>query len=447
MKFFPPKKKDENADKKEASTVDNSDQSKEKSSQEQKDKTVKDSESTKKSWFGKSKPSDKTKQNETKGTANVTADEKSTKSPSQQLTTAQDQPKAPLETKEQVIPNNPSGQQTTVQLDQSLSESDEIRKLFEIVSTSKESSIKPTLDFEENILTFPLLSSLGNNEYVSALLEKLASPSVNILEKVVHERLAVCPDHPQNLATTLRLYCSACSSTDIIKLHLIEHKLCGYITEKKDFGGSFSDMTKCISCKNTIKDPQKEMRRLGRWYECNKCKTRFDNCVLKLHCRKFDHDFDVNQASMVVIPSYNLKVDAKSVQIYSVSLLPQIKKALESYEFVVEESSTVKGKSGIAHKTSLYAKNNQNKTVVIDLKVSEGAVEDTEVNSMIVKVLDISPTMSIFIGIPSVSDSAKAMAAASNVSIITGNNLSEILSSVEQIIKTRLLIGNEPNKN
>ena len=343
--------------------------------------------------------------------------------------------------------SNLTSQQVTLQTKDDILGNDEVRKVIDVITTSKDNSIIPTINFEENHLYYPSLEQLGTHEYIVTLLEKLSSPSVNILEKGVYERLTVCPQHPQYLTTTPRLYCSSCLSTDITKLHLIEHKLCGYITEKRDLGAESDEIQKCMSCKSIIKDPQKEIRKLGRWYECNSCKVKFDNCIVKLHCRKFDHDFEINQASMIVIPSYQLKSDYKSLFVYAFSIIPQIKKVLESYGFIVEESQTVKGKSGIEHKISIYAHNHENKTIAIDIKGSENVIEDTEVNSMIVKVLDIYPTVSIFIGIPSVSDTAKAMAAAHNIALVTGKNFAEMISTVEQLIKTRLNLISELGKN
>lgn len=446
MKFFSAKKKDEKDTKTDGdSSEDNSDISVE-STDAPKIKPSRDSDSKQKSMFDSFRDSkDKLKQSESKVTT-IKADPKSSKIVNKEKTVIEgiDQKKA--EAKDQLVSNNPTGQQSTVQSDEISTNDYEVRKVIRIISENKNHTISPFINFDENRLLYPSLAQIGDYEHVMSLLEKLSSPSINILEKGIYEKLPVCPDHSDSIFCSLRLYCSSCFATDIIKLHLIEHKVCGYITEIRDSHGEGADISKCISCKNLIKDPVKEIRRLGRWYECNKCKVKFDNCVIKLHCRKFDHDFDINQANMISIPSYNLKIDGKSTQVYSLSLIPQIQQILQSYGFTVEESSEVKGKSGVGHKTSIYAHNNENKVVIIDIKSSEKNIDDTEVNSMIVEVLDISPDISIFIGIPSVSEAAKTMAAAQNISVVTGNNLTEIISTVEQILKTRLHLNKEFRK-
>lgn len=323
----------------------------------------------------------------------------------------------------------------------------EVQKVIEILMTSMEDNVIPAVNFEENRWSYPLLDKLGRPEHVSALLEEISSPSVNILEKGEYERIPVCPKHPQYLSTSMKLYCSGCSSTDVVKLHLIEHKPCGYITTKIGFGEVSTGINSCASCKKKIRDPENELRKLGRWYECNNCKIRFDDLVTRLHCRKFDHDFEINQADIVIVPYYKLKADAKSVSIYAYSLIPQLQKLSVLNGFTIESSTSVKGKSGVMHKTSLFASNRENKSVLIDIKSGESELGDAEINSMLVKVLDISPSVAVFIGVPEVSETAKALAKAHKISVVTGKDFDEIIKSTEQILKNRLYLENKMDKN
>jgi len=85
------------------------------------------------------------------------------------------------------------------------------------------------INFEENKFSYPLLAELGNGTEIIPKLEDLSSETAGILERGIYERLPLCPDHPENLATTVRLYCSSCLSDDIKKMHLQEHKACGFI--------------------------------------------------------------------------------------------------------------------------------------------------------------------------------------------------------------------------
>jgi len=419
MKLFPVKKKDEEEEKKKKLAF-IADKLEEKT-------PSRDSDTAKKSPFGGMfNPLSKGKQEPAKSRA-VTTDVKPAD---------RNNPETLLEAERLTVDQLEQQQRSqglTVQAGEMAAITDkDVRKLIEAVSLSKENAIIPSLSFDESRISYPLLAEAGEDEYNTALLERLASPSVNILEKDIYERLAACPEHPELLAAGIRIYCPNCSSMDTVKLHLIEHKLCGYIAEKNDFTAAGDN--RCPSCNNVIKNPEKELRKPGMWYLCNKCETKFDNPIIKLHCRKFNHDFDINAAEMVSIPYYKLKEDVKTVDYNIFSLMPQLKKLLITHGFAVEESSAVKGKSGVAHTSSIYAYNNVNKTILIDVKGSETSIDDTDVIATFVKVLDISPTIAIFIGIPSVSDKAKAMAVVHNISIVTGKNFQEILTKIDQIL-------------
>jgi hypothetical protein len=313
-----------------------------------------------------------------------------------------------------------------------------VRSLIEIISQDTNHAIYPYLNYETNKITFPLLSKVGESEDNVALLEKLASENVGVLEKHIFERLVLCPEHSDGFAISLRLYCGKCGSLDVERLHLIEHKACGYIGSKSEF--EIVTPTKCPSCRVVIKDPGKELRIPGMWYECNGCKSKFDNPTIKLHCRKYNHDFNMNQADTMVIPYFKLRAHATTAQVNILSVIPMVKKVLSTKDFAVEETPQIKGKSGVMHTASLYAYNRDNKTIVVDvLSAANKEIDDSEVIATFVKVIDTSPTFAIFIAIPGISERARAMSVAyGNIHIVTGSNFAEIIKSVEQIMTKQL---------
>jgi len=317
---------------------------------------------------------------------------------------------------------------------------EKISKLIEIISATKENAITPVINFEENKIFYPLLKEIEEDESNISFLEKLTSPGFDILEKDVYDRLLVCPEHKENFSVSLRLYCSSCNSLDLTKLQLLEHKTCGYIGERKEFGILADDnkITSCPGCGKTIRDMGKEVRKLGMWYQCNKCKTKFDNPIMKFRCRKFDHDFDINQSDAVIIPSYKPKKVSKTISNYLVSLIPQVKRVLVLHGLNVHDSTSIKGKSGVSHQVSIFADDRKDKTVLIDIRGSETEIEDNVMDSVLTKVLDISPSVAIFVGVPSISDRARTMATTLNISVVTSQNFTDIISQVEGILKARL---------
>ncbi|MCZ6582083.1 MAG: hypothetical protein O6761_02795, partial [Thaumarchaeota archaeon] len=200
------------------------------------------------------------------------------------------------------------------QLIDSVSGDEDAKKIIETISNTKDGTLRPSINFEENKIIYPQLADIVSVNVIEKL-DELASSS-DVLEKKIYERIPVCPTHSGSFSISVRLYCSSCLSGNIQKLHLVEHKTCGYITENEILKSS-GDKIICVSCKKSIKDPKKEIRKLGRWYECDDCNSKFDNCVVKLHCRKFEHDFTVDQADMQNIYSYKIKLDSTSLHSYT----------------------------------------------------------------------------------------------------------------------------------
>jgi nitrite reductase/ring-hydroxylating ferredoxin subunit len=166
-------------------------------------------------------------------------------------------------------------------------------------------TIKPLIDYTNGGIIYPILSKIGESENDIPFLDNLTSDG--ILSKIICEKLIVCPKHPHVFSSNMRLYCPKCNSINIEKLNLFEHKQCGYISESKNFDFSNIDNSSCPSCKKHIKDFDKEIRIPAMWYQCIDCVEKFDNAVIKLHCKKDDHDFDINSGKFVSTFCYKLK--------------------------------------------------------------------------------------------------------------------------------------------
>lgn len=307
---------------------------------------------------------------------------------------------------------------------------DKVSSLIRLIKSSKEKVIVPNLDLSTGIFTFPQLSEIGEDPNNLQFLENLTSDSDDLLEKIVYERIAVCPQHPDSLEANVRLYCPKCTSMDIEKLHLFEHRICGYISETKSFGIS-GTMLECPSCKKPIKDRKKELRIPAMWYSCHSCKDKFDDVVIKMYCRKFNHDFDTNMAGTVSIPGFVLK-ESQSTSDHDSSLLTNIKDLLQEHKFVSEEDHSLKGKSGHYHNIDLIATNPNTDTIFLYVLQSENTIDESEINSKIIQVLDCNPTKTVIIG--HLSNKAKSLASRYDVSVIDSFEKDEILSSLANIL-------------
>lgn len=319
----------------------------------------------------------------------------------------------------------------------SINTDEKLKTLIQIMNNNRTSLIKPQINFEQNTVNYPILENIGENPSDNKYLEYISSGS-DVLKKEIYERLLVCPDHPDNFSVIVRMYCPQCSSLDVEKLNLVEHKVCGYIADMNEFGVSFLEkINECPKCKKQVIDQKKEIRFPGGWHACNTCKQKFDITVIKLHCIKEDHDFTLESAKTLLIPCYKINEHSES-GFDKFTILHPLKKILESFGFVVEDLPHIKGKSGMVHEVSLFSTNQKNQTIAVIIKNAKDIIDDADINSTIINVIDISPNKTMFIGIPSVSERAKALATVHDIVVITGNDAREILETAGNALKNMI---------
>ena len=97
----------------------------------------------------------------------------------------------------------------------------------------RDKTIKPVVDFNENCLTYPILSKIGKSPDDVSYLDDLANEGT--LKKEILEKLIICPIHHDTFSSSVKLYCPKCNSLNVEKLNLFEHKKCGFITENLEY--------------------------------------------------------------------------------------------------------------------------------------------------------------------------------------------------------------------
>ncbi len=306
-------------------------------------------------------------------------------------------------------------------------------KLIQEIQNLDDKTIKPFIDYNEGKLFYPILSKIGETQDNVAYLDGLVSDG--ILEKNVFEKLIVCPLHPDTFSSSVRLYCPKCHSMDVEKMNLFEHKKCGYITESSNFDFTSNGNLQCPSCKKLITNFEKEIRVPAMWYQCNDCTEKFDNAVIKLHCRKHDHDFDTNSGQFVTTYSYKLKNSEVSMNSDTSQIKDDLLKLLEGFNFATKQSVSIKGKSGNVHEIPIYAKrSNTNETLAIFIKNQTDGIDQTEMNSVLVPKLDVDPTHTMFLTTSGINDGVENLAKHYGINLISNSDASQIISQVESFV-------------
>lgn len=297
--------------------------------------------------------------------------------------------------------------------------------------TAKVEEIVPVVDLNSGDIRYPILDAIGLDSVDVQILESMTN--VGILEKTLGDKLLACPDHPDTLAVSIRLYCPKCKSFDVFRMNLVEHRLCGFIATKEVFE---NNKLVCPSCKAPIKD-QKDISFPGMWYECIACKGKFDSPTIMMRCRHHNHDFTINESKKIDVYSYKLKKESEKEFYDNYILVAPLRKLLEPAGFKVEAAVSVKGKSGINHKITLYA-HTDDIDIIIDAKTADAEVPDQFLVAMFAKVIDISPKAAFFVAMPNVSENTKVLAKNYNIIVIEGKTLAEVLNNIVENLKAKL---------
>lgn len=312
------------------------------------------------------------------------------------------------------------------------------QKILKILDKIKQNSngvLLPKIDHHTGVIQYPILDEIGEPTTNANFLEKLSHKKLNLLAKFVYNQFLICPDHKASFLLNVRLCCPKCNSIDVHKLHLFEHKICGCIMEKPKFvDAQDPNNLKCPSCNRIIKQPQKELRVPAVWYFCNDCKEKFDDALINFHCKEFDHDFTISDAQTVTIYGYSLSDNVTHLPFDHQKLKSEISKVLSNLGFSVDENYTIKGKSGHDHSIDIYGNNNKNQTVFILIN----STNDSEIDSKIIQIFDTSPKIALIIGLASITEKTKAIAAKYNVSIISSQNINEIVSETGKILSYKI---------
>jgi len=294
-------------------------------------------------------------------------------------------------------------------------------------------TIKPVVDFNENCLFYPILAKVGESPDNVSYFDELVNEGV--LTKQVFEKLIICPIHHNAFSSSVRLYCPKCNSLNVDKLNLYEHKKCGYITESSAYDFSNPENSICPSCKKKIIDFKKEIRVPAMWHQCQDCSEKFDNAIIKLYCRQFEHDFDTNSGQFVTAYSYRLKDYDAPITSDDDKMHEDLEKLLKEFNFSTEFKSSVKGKSGNSHKVPIYAKNNSSgDAIAIFINRQSNKLSQSDINSILISTLDISPKNTLLLTTSEVEQDVLPLAKQYGIKVISGSDLSKIIQLVEEFV-------------
>jgi predicted RNA-binding Zn-ribbon protein involved in translation (DUF1610 family) len=253
----------------------------------------------------------------------------------------------------------------------------------------------------------------GDVSEAKQLVQKLWD--VGIFKRKFHEKVLVCPSClSPNVSNDY--VCPNCNSIDIERKTLLEHTACGNIDSVDNFlveGGLL-----CPKCGKELIEAGVDYQKLGAWFQCAQCGKRSDMPSPIHRCRNCGHIFTIRDTGFVNVYAYRLSSEAEEEFKRSYLVMKPIGLVLEDFQFKVEMPGQIAGRSGALHRFDAVATKGSSEVVVLDVIASDKEINEVPVASMYAKIFDVTPSQSILVAIPRLSEKAKKLAGLYRISII-----------------------------
>lgn len=299
--------------------------------------------------------------------------------------------------------------------------------------------LTPSFDLDQTV-RYPEVEQVvdGDSNAAKQLVQKLWD--VGIFKRKFHEKVLVCPSClSPNVSNDY--VCPNCNSIDIERKTLLEHTSCGNIDSVDNFlveGGLL-----CPKCNKELVEAGADYQKLGAWFQCSQCGKRSDVPSPIHRCRNCGHIFTIRDTGFVNIYAYRLGAEAEEEFKRSYLVMKPIGLVLEDYQFKVEMPGQIAGRSGALHRFDVVATKGSSEVIVLDLVASDKAIDEVPVAAIYAKIFDVSPSQSVLVAIPRLSDKAKRLVGLYRITAIEAENSQEAADKIKEKLGWSGLSGND----
>jgi len=185
--------------------------------------------------------------------------------------------------------------------------------------------------------------------------------------------------------------CPKCKSYNVEFTELIEHTKCGNIGARDSFTKGSSLV--CPRCQLELGRKTSDYRIIGNFYQCQKCRNRFDRPDAVHICQNCGATSTYQNAKYVKIFTYSIAEVAMESLNTELPILENVRKILAEKGFKVQSSAKVAGTSGIQSPFDVLA---QKGTIRLAIDVSTTGNKN-DIIALLAKKVDVNPTRTAII--------------------------------------------------
>jgi len=329
-----------------------------------------------------------------------------------------------------------------IELVRTMKEEPSVMKVMQEILGGRIGEVKPVIDFNTRAgYSYPQVENLlgATTQEVTAILEFLAEEGV--LEKHFHDKLLTCP-HCQspNLRPSLR--CSKCGSGNIAKGRILEHFACSNVGLEEDYIAVGKYM--CPKCKKELRFLGTDYRSLGVNFKCHNCGEIFSEAMLKWNCLKCSLLFGEGEAREIVLYSYRLNDEKKSLLEFELGPKARFIDLLRSGGYEVTEGVRLNGtsKSGAEHLIDILARRDDG---LVTYTVGIGIIVDRQGREIVLdrvfafddKAYDLGIRDRVLLVLPRLNYEARRFAERQRIKVFDSKELENLMLGEASPVRKR----------
>lgn len=203
---------------------------------------------------------------------------------------------------------------------------------------------------------------------------------IGVITSSKRESVVINPRTGQS-SFMVKLLCSYCKSSSIVKEEMMEHRDCGFIGKLSEFPVRKTGRA-CPKCGRPVN--QVNSKRIGVWFSCKSCGQTLSKPEVGLLDTVSSETLTIEQLEVLDRVTYELNREYRKEVSSITRLFNSLEKKLKDMGFRVEAPGRVKGASGVEHEFMFLASRGE---VMLGLDLVIGDNDDENMVQDVLRIL------------------------------------------------------------